>query len=283
MKNNNFYILIPFLIIASLLSSCRVERDIAREFVQQDNNIAILLLADSVLYKTNDKVKRIPDFDSMNFDMQDSIWAANSVYLDSVNDKKLINNLFSCLKNELEYYEFKIYTDKNKKDFEALNSGYIFKVSQVELEEDKYTYRDQYSFPNNDTLIYYKDHEINKYDLNCWFELTPKDTTTEKKRLFYNSFSIEDKLDGSFFKNASNTVKYKYHIFLVSLNDIYYLSTHSGNKNSNFLFNYFMNMYIRENMPKGFNAEGYYSLDPVTGYIHVDDEENNDNSFYEIQ
>ena len=283
MKKNNYYIIILLVVIPFFMASCQVERDIAREFVQQDNDISVLLLTDTTLYKLNDKVKDIPNFDSLSVDVQDSLWMANTLYLDSVDDKKVINTLYSRIKSELEYFEFHVYTMKNKKDFDALNSeAYIFKISQVELEEDKYTYTNEYSFPH-DTTVYFKNHDLNKIDLNCWFDLIPKDSSTDHKKVFYNSFSIEDKLDGSFYKDQSNSVKYKYRIIPIQLNDIYYLTAYSGNKHANYLFNYFMNKYIRAEMPPGFSAEGYYSLDPDTGYINYDEDENDDNSFYEIQ
>ncbi len=283
MRKDFIYILIIGVISIIITSSCKVEKDLAREFVQKENTTSILLLKDTVLYKLNDKIKRIHGFDYYDPDTQDSLWIANTQFLDSIDDTKLINNLYNRIKSELEYYEFKVYTQETRKNFDTTNpDNYTFKITQIEIEEDKYTYKNEYSFPN-DTVVYFKEHDLNKFDLNCWFELKPNDTTKDYKRLFFNSFSIEDKLDGVFAKDLQQKITYKYKIIPARLTDIYNMASYSGMKNAHFLFNYFMNKYINENMPKGFLVEGYYSLDRKTGYIRYDTEENNDNSFYEIQ
>ncbi len=283
MKRNFRHIIFLVISITIIISSCKVERDIAREFVQKENNISILLLKDTTLYKLNDKIKRVYGYDKMSYEKQDSLWSAYTIYLDSIDDQKTFNSLYSKLISELEYYGFKVYTMESIKKYELESSEkYIFKITQLELEEDNYTYINEHSFPN-DSVVYYKGHDINKYTLNCWFELTPSDTSKIKTKLFYDSFSIEDKLDGIFAKNDSNKVKYKYYISKVNLNDIYNLASHSGAKNASFLYNYFLNKFINEEMPAGFKAEGYYSLERNTGHIIYDDSENNENSFYEIK
>ena len=276
MKFNNLKIFIFVAILITLLASCTAERELAREFVKTKKSIPVLLLTTNRLILTNDKLKKIPNYDSLNVSTQDSIWLVKTLYLDSVSDVRFIQMFYSKLKTELQFYGFIVYEQDSLQSFNALESTkYTLNLAQVEMSEDDYNYRDQEVFFNS--LVYYQDNTLNAVNLNFWFEFSSSGFKNEK--LFYTTFSVNDKLESRFLlDNLTNKVSYQFKITPIVLNEIYQLSEYAAVKSSSYFFNYLMNSYVKENMPSNAGIPKYFSYDRYTGFLF-----NNENdSFIEL-
>ena len=276
MKFNNLKIFNFVAILITLLASCTAERELAREFVKTKKSIPVLLLTTNRLILTNDKLKKIPNYDSLNVSTQDSIWLVKTLYLDSVSDVRFIQMFYSKLKTELQFYGFIVYEQDSLQSFNALESTkYTLNLAQVEMSEDDYNYRDQEVFFNS--LVYYQDNTLNAVNLNFWFEFSSSGFKNEK--LFYTTFSVNDKLESRFLlDNSTNKVSYQFKITPIVLNEIYQLSEYAAVKSSNYFFNYLMNSYVKENMPSNAGIPKYFSCDRYTGFLF-----NNENdSFIEL-
>ncbi len=264
MKYNKIEILFFVAILITLLVSCSAERKLAREFVKAKKEIPILLLSTDRLILTNEKLKKMPNFDLLNAPKQDSLWVAKPLYLDSVSDVKLLSQFCEKIKIELQSYGFKVFTKDSIATFKALETTkYTLNIAQVEMSEDDYFYRDEELFFNS--LVYYQDHTLNTVNLNFWFEFSTSGIKPEK--VFYSTFSKMDKLESQFLlDNVNYSVSYQYRITPITLPDIYQLTNYSAQRSTNYFFNYLMNKYIKENLPADAIPK-YFSYDSYTGFI----------------
>ena len=268
---NKIGVLFSLAILIVLLISCTAERELAREFVNTKKGTPILLLSTDRLILTNDKLKRILSFDSLDVSSQDSLWTAKTLYLDSVNDVKLLSKFYEKTRIELEKYGIKVYTKETVDSFNTLEATkYTLNIAQVEISEDDYIYRDEELFFNS--LVYYQDQTINVINLNFWFEFSSSGFKNEK--VFYSTFSINDLLESSFLlDDATNNVTYHYKITPVKLSGIYQLTENSALRSTNYFFNYLMNNYVKENLPSNVVNPKYFSYDRFTGFLFNNENE----------
>ncbi|NVN96159.1 MAG: hypothetical protein HXX18_12865 [Bacteroidetes bacterium] len=262
---NKIGVLFSVTILIVLLFSCTAERELAREFVNTKKGTPILLLSTDRLILTNEKLKRILNFDSLDVSSQDSLWAAKTLYLDSISDVKLLNKFYEKIKDELQCYGFRVFTRDSISSFNSLEvSKYILNIAQVEMNEDDYIYRDEQLFFNS--LVYYQDQTLNVINLNYWFEFSSSGLNNEK--VFYSTFSMKDILESSFLlDDANNNVTYHYKITPITLAGIYQLTDYSAIKNTNYFYNYLMNKYVKENLPSNVVTPKYFSYDRYTGFL----------------
>ncbi len=268
---NKIGVLFFVAILSILLFSCTAERELAREYVHTKKGTPILLLSTDRLILTNEKLKKVLNFDTMEATKQDSLWIVKTLYLDSVNDANLLIKFYENTKSELEKYGFQVFTKETIDSFNTLEaSKYTLNIAQVELSEDDYVYRDEELFFNS--LVYYQDQTINVVNLNFWFEFSSSGFKNEK--VFYSTFSKNDILESSFLlDNVSNSVSYHYKITPIKLSGIYQLTEYSALRSSNYLFNYLMNNYIKDNLPSDILNPKYFSYDRFTGFLFNDEHE----------
>jgi hypothetical protein len=201
----------------------------------------------------------------MSVSTQDSLWIVKTLYLDSVTDVKFIHQFYAKLKEELGNYGFKVFEKDSLTDFNSLEtSKYTLNIAQIEISEGEYIYRDEEVFPNS--LMYYHDNTLNEVNLNFWFEFSSSGFKNEK--VFYSSFPINDKLESRFIiDNNTDKVSYQYKITPITLNDIYLQCDYSALRSSNYLYNYLMNNYIKENLPSNVTNPKYFSYDRFSGFV----------------
>ena len=256
-----------------LLTACSAERELAREFVKMDKKVPILLNITDQLLLTNEKIKRISNFDSLDVSKQDSLWTVNTLYLDSIYDIKFLNQYYSILKSELQSYGFLVYTSDSIDKFNKLEtSKFILNIAQIEISEDNYIYIDQETFPNS--LVYYHDNTLNMISMYFWLEFSSSGLKNGK--VFYSSFPINDQLESRFIiDNNTDKVIYQYKITPFKLKDIYLLCDFSAQRCANYFFNFLMNQYVKENLPSNVTNPRYFSYDRNSGFLF-----NNENDIF---
>lgn len=254
------------ILLLALLQSCSVERQLAKDFVKNKKNIPVLLLSTDKLILTNEKLKKINDFENFSINKQDSLWVANTLYLDSINDILIINKIYNQLRNSLIELGFKVYGNDSAEQFQQLKQEkYQLNLAQIEVSEDIFTYRDQETFFNN--LTYYQDNNLNIINLNYWFELTDFSSNTTK--VLYNTYPVSDELVGRFSMNPEDyTVSYKYKITPLNTNDIYMLAQTSSKKNISLVFEFLINTYIKQNISPYYLNPKKFSYDVNTGFLY---------------
>jgi hypothetical protein len=272
-----FYGIFLLLLIVFSIYSCSIERELARDFIDKSKNMPVLLLSTDNVIFTNEKLKKISGFDSLSVKKQDSLWSVNTVFLDSIDDVKLISIIFNKFKSNLESYCFKVFTKENKKDFDNINQEkYIINLAQFEVSEDIYTHRDEEYF--FDSILYYQDVDLNIVGINFWIELS--DLKENNPKILFKDYYISDKLNSRFvLDEISYNVNYRYKITPLKLSDIYTYANSFSEDISDCLFNYLMNNYIKLNSADSQINIKQFIYDKHTRFLY----QNNELLFQEIK
>ncbi len=263
---------LPGLLLLLVFPSCTMERKLGKEFLAQTPQISIEVYTPVNLYKFSHKGEKIPGFDSLSGPQQDSALYASSRFIRYVDDSTLLDKYVNAFIDGLREIGFRVFVDSNVDTIlRTEQQAYVVNMSQVQLDEYFEPYED--SEPVGDT-VFYKSFELNSVDASCWFELNKYNVVKPVKTLLYSSFTASDGFTSNFIMNDFNmTLKYRYKIDSLKMNDIYDLASFSGRRHANYLFDYFMNQFISIHMPEGMEILGYLHYSPSRKTFNFTDEE----------
>jgi len=246
------------IIFIFFLPSCNPEKKIARQFIDKKNTVSVLFLKPDVIYKTNYKVKEISLFDSLPAILKDSVWKANTLFLDSISDSLFINHFSQSLMNRIRSLGLKTYLQDSMEAFLSSNGiKFIVNYSQCEIEEymdiKKFEFAFEVEGRNTDRELL-----VNSVNLNNWFDISMLNTG-HTKDIEFSSQTISDLIDGKFvYYYLSGDVDFDYTYYPISAKDVTNASVESGRINAGYLFDYFMNTYIAENLKDKAPSEYYH-------------------------
>jgi hypothetical protein len=274
MRHNTWHISFLLILLTGsfFLSSCLPERKVAQVFIQSHNAINLLVFSPDMVYKYNHKGETIPGFDSLKENSQDSALWANSAYMQFLSDSLLLETYMNRFIGELRALGFNVYLSDAIDLFPfSTPQSYTIDVAQVQLDEYLYPLEDEEPF--EDTL-YYKRFDLNAVDFSCWFELSKANTSKARKTTLYASQTAYDSFDGQFYFDPwTNKVKYKYQIDSLHVKDLYDLAEYLGKKHAGYLYDYFLNQYIVQNLPPDEELQYYYHYNRLNKSLTpVDDE-----------
>lgn len=255
-RRTSFLLLI---LIGILFVSCSLERKIAGNYVRNVDKKSIMLFFPDYIQKTNLKTDSIPNADSLDAFTLDSILYAQSIYLQYVDDSLLLSRCKESLIKELILYGFNVYEIDRMDEFIALNdSSYVLNLAQIELEEYLYIFSPEYHLDERN--FYTVNIGVNAINLNSWFELDRHNIPSEQYPVLYSSYYLHDEVKGDFIKKMEKGtgLTYKYKIDSVNVVDVYELAALSGKKYAINLYDYLLNLYIQDNMPKGQVPVAYF-------------------------
>jgi hypothetical protein len=162
---------------------------------------------------------------------------------------------------ELERFGYKVMLDQSVNRFLSYDKAkWIIQVTQLQLEE---SFQSGYAYGYDDEdEEYYLEYRINAVALNSWLEVNRLNSNDPRQLLFLSGY-IEDGTDmavsleylaGQFYLTNPN--------YLIGFDEIYDMAEASGKKHAELLFDYFMNDYIRQNLPYGVihRKEMHYNL-----------------------
>lgn len=255
-RRTSFLLLI---LIGILFVSCSLERKIAGNYVRNVDKKSIMLFFPDYIQKTNLKTDSIPNADSLDAFTLDSILYAQSIYLQYVDDSLLLSRCKESLIKELILYGFNVYEIDRMDEFIALNdSSYVLNLAQIELEEYLYIFSPEYHLDERN--FYTVNIGVNAINLNSWFELDRHNIPSEQYPVLYSSYYLHDEVKGDFIKKMEKGtgLTYKYKIDSVNVVDVYELAALSGKKYAINLYDYLLNLYIQDNIPKGQVPVAYF-------------------------
>lgn len=253
------------LIIVSLLPaflfitlSCDSQKRLARQTFLGFKTPSIILLYPEIIFKTNTNSKDIKGFSTMSKDAQDSALYYSSKYIQFIKDSAFLAAYVPSLREELEQYGFKVYSEDQLDTFLTLKeNAYVFSLAQVEVEEGVEPITEEDVF--DDTLSYSKSFDLNIVRLNSWFELSKLNAEKGKPTVLFSSFFVEDQLKGRFLRHPLvMDVKYRYLLNEVRFEDIFGLATFAAQKNASYLYDYLFNAYYREQHPDSLSQQRYW-------------------------
>jgi hypothetical protein len=265
LKKNIFrsaFFLVPVL---ALLVSCGPERMIGEYYIKNSPKGSILIMRPEFIYKNNHLSFDLSDH--MSKAEKDSVAFYRSSYLQYVSDSLFLGEYMNNFIDRLLSAGYDVYAQEYLDSFKKVAPPtYIVNVAQLQLEELRDS-ADAESLNNTgiDNNFYPSGITLNAVRLNSWFEVSELNSDTgNKKKLFFASSIARDAIKGGLkILPQSGELSYQYTIDTLTLNDVYELARQSGKTYGDYLFDYFMNEYIRVEMPNGMYPQRYMHYDPV--------------------
>ncbi len=243
------------------MSSCSLERKMAREFVDSKPDISILIMPVDYFFKKNLKRDNLGDTSEMTSFQVDSSAIANSMFLKDVSDSAFLEIYINNLFDEFEDLGIKVYDEQNLDTFLFIKTpAYILNIAQIEMEEYYSTKEDSQEFGD---FVYHKSISLNAVGINSWFELNRLNPQEEGHELFYASEEISDFVDGYFSQNIfTGDVQYKYVNREMETEDVYRYAEILGKRYASYTYDYIMNEYLTEHFPPGKERRVFIRYNP---------------------
>lgn len=254
------FVLIPALV---MLVSCGPERMIGNYYIKHSPKGSILLLRPNLVYKNNHM--RFDLSDQMNETEKDSVAYYRSSYLQYISDSAFLDEYMNNFIDRMLSAGYDVFAQEYIDSFMIVGPpSYIVNVAQLQLEES----RDSSGFESNgmdeDGNYYPSEIILNAVRLNSWFEITELNADSGKvKKSFFASSIARDAVKGGLkIIPETGELRFQYTIDTITLNDVHELARQSGKTYGDYLTDYFMNEYIRHQMPVGVFPHRYMHYDP---------------------
>ncbi len=248
------------LIIVTALFSCSVEKRIAKEFIKTRSTVNILVYNNNILSKSNIKINAIQNYDSLSTEAKDSVWMANTVFLNNIKDSVFINNYYVYFVNKLKVLGFKVFTSDSLQQFmSASGDKFIISLIQNEIEEYYDYQRIDYDITETTEPIF-KEFWLNALNFNTWLEINKANSIEPLKIIVYSSLKTSDGLDAKFtYQPFTDEINFVQNYYPVTIGDVMSLSVEEGKRNAYYLFDYLMNLYIKDNLGQKPNYYYHYN------------------------
>ncbi len=258
------------LFLLGILSSCSIERKLAREYVQSNSKGAILLFTPEYVFKNSLKEEEIKDAKQYSKDQLDSMLFEQSQFLQYLEDSLFLVKLVNQYIVDLKGFGYDIYTQDYIDLFmEVDTSSWVINMAQIEVEEYIYPYEFE-------EMVGYETYavsiDLDAVNCNAWFEINPVNRPQKQKVLFATHY-ITDDLYGQFRQNVlSGKVKFEYSIDSLHMEDIYEFAEVLGGQYAFYTLNYLMNRFIDEQIIDENYKPEYLQYDPAAKQFYRDPE-----------
>ncbi len=241
-----------------LLSSCSVEKKLGKEFNETRSDSLVLVLSPDYLFKNNLKTYLVPGLDTLPEYVQDSLLLDNSLFLKQLSDTGILNEFNRNFVERLKEYHFTVLEEPALDSFMTAGStGLLVNIAQISMEEFVYPYSFDYNLVDESLTV--DSIDLNAISMNIWIEVSHLNAV-KKNKVFFASEFITDDLEGYFRQYIfSSEIQFEYSIDTITLQDIDSLSISMGKRCASYLYDFFLNLYIREHAP----ANLPYELRPL--------------------
>lgn len=237
-----------------LITSCTTGVNLAQQYVVEQDEINVLVLPPDALIKDYFPVH--PDSIPI-----DSFFALEEgLFLYQVEDSLVVRFFMETLISELNYFGIKVFTSENQDSFYQLDSNaHVFSVAQLQLME----FVDQkQEHTVIEGLVYEAEVDVTTLVQNTWFEyqnfLQPENDIQVLFSMQYRSDYIEGWFNVDW---RTGEVSYEYVPYRLTLDDVYDLAATAAQQHAQYIFDFLMNQYIRENLSGPDDDLQYYQYD----------------------
>lgn len=244
------------ILIAAAFSSCTPGKKLATQFVMTEGDLNVLLLPPPGLIKKY--YSENPFAESSDTLTTDPL--KESSFIGELNDTAFVNYYLRSLKYHLEMFQVNVYGPDQLDSFLQIDTvAYIFSMAQIELME----YVDEHVDTTVlDTLVYRASFPRDNVEKSTWFEFTELNNPDRPMEVLYSMQRTSDYYDGKFYYEwQSGELTYRYSSFDIESADVYDLAYFAGQKNAQYIFDYLMNLYVRENSKRPPGSDNYYQYD----------------------
>jgi len=253
------YLAISFVVGMLLFSACSPEHMLAKDYVTNHKGNGIMIAPLYELYKDNlsisydTTVKYSPD-------QFDSIAWVQSCYIKHVSDSLFLTTFTNSMINKLNADGYDVYVDGSSDIFLSLpDPKWVVQIAQLQLnEQHNLNFFNIYSVETGEPFT--EGLRINKVNLSSWFDVS-RANTGNKQVLYIDGYIEDDIKHGVHLDLIEGSVGLEEIRDSMAVNDVYRMAFDMGEKHAEMLFDYFMNDYIRENLPSGIVNRQYFRFD----------------------
>lgn len=244
--------------LAVLLSTgCSPERKLARKYIKNHKGSGILIVPLYDLYKDNLTISYDTNvlFSEEQFD---SIAWEQSVFIKHISDSVFLTTFTNSLIDELSASGYDVYLDGSMDIFLSLpDPKWIIQIAQLQINEDhRIDDHERYSVETGE--FYGVGYRINQVDMSSWLEVS-RANSGNKQVLYLEGYIQDDFNQGVDIDLMAGSLGLTSNRDSIEVNDMYRMAHQSGQKHAELLLDYFMNDYIRANLPNGIiNREFYH-------------------------
>jgi hypothetical protein len=239
-----------------LLGACSPERRLARDYIKHHSGNGIMIIPLFELYKDNLTISYDTN-KTYSPDQFDSIAWVQSCFIKHVSDSVFLTLFTNSLIDELSSEGFDVYVDGSSDVFLSLpDPKWMVQIAQLQLDEDhRIDSRQEYSVETGES--YSENFRVNQVSLKSWFDVSR--TNTGHKQILYLEGYVQDDFHlGVDFDLMEGSLGIMDNRDSIAMDDVYHMADELGRKHAALLFDYFMNDYIRENLPSGIINREYF-------------------------
>ena len=238
-------------------ASCTLEQKLAQTFVDNGIKEDFLLMEPGYVFKYNLKTYEIPGLDTMNEYLKDSVLVSRSLFLKDVSDSLFLFSFTSGFQNQMKAYGISIYPENYLDTFMASGrKALVINLAQFSLEEYVHPYSSDEAV--DEEIVTIDDIDLNALNYNIWLELSLMNAEGSRKVFFASDF-LMDNLEGVLMQYLfSGDMRYDYTIDTISMSQVYGFASKFGKEVAGYLYDYFLNTYIGNELPPGYQFERYY-------------------------
>ena len=253
------YLAILFVCVILLLEACSPERNLARKYVKTHKGNGVMIIPLYEIFKDNltisydTAVKYSPE-------QFDSIAWIQSCYIKYISDSMYLTTFTNSMINKLTADGYDVYVDGSSDVFLSLpDPKWVVQIAQLQLnEEHNQNYYEMYSVETGEPFS--ESLRINQVSLKSWMEVS-RANTGNKQALYLEGY-IQDAIKRGIDLNLmEGSVGLEQIRDSMKMEDVYRMALDMGQKHAEMLFDYFMNDFIRENLPAGIVNRQYFRFD----------------------
>ena len=126
-------------------------------------------------------------------------------------------------------------------------------IAQVSMEEFVHPYGFDYNLLGETVSV--DSIDLNAISMNIWVEVSRMNSAENNKVLFTSDF-IDDNIQGHFRQYIlSDQLEFEYTIDTITMKRIYSFTDDMGTRCGSYLYDYYLNQFIRDHAPENYPAE----------------------------
>lgn len=243
-----------------LFSSCSVERRLARDFVDQQQRPPVILKEPAQFYLVSYKETE-QDTSGLKTWQIDSIRYHESEIVQHVDPDSAQDFFFKAFAKQLEQLNFEVYQGNEIAELLSNDTAQplVMRFPQMELEEFTKPWAHEEFIRGRK---YYKNFDLDAVNLNSWLQLSRRGV--KGSEFYFVSDSITDVVDGHFYiTERTGKVKFRYKYYDVKTEDIYRFMQDMGRNYAQYVFDHYLNRFVKASRNKSTQREFLYHYDPA--------------------
>lgn len=245
-----------------IFSGCSIDRRLAKEFVNMEERPPVIIKEPATIYLISYK-ETDQDTTGLQKWQIDSIRYHESEIVQHIDTDSAGKAFFYAFRRQLEDLNFDVYQGKEIAAILDNDTAQplIMHFPQMEMEE--------YVQPiTHEEYIrgkkYYKNFDLDAVNLNTWLRLSRRGEP--QSEYYFITDSITDQVDGHYYRNEeSGRIKYRYKYHDVETGDIYRFMEDMGTNYAQYIFDHYLNRFVRMNRNSESARRYLYHYDPSSG------------------